>query len=129
MLDADGAVVGMWEAEDMISLGDTVPPLATDEAGHTVVNVGLPSYAVIGSVYADVLTAEQRAAAVAAASAYFQQRQWLADPITALTDPDQFPERCRPSVRQWYMRFAAQAAGVNVPAIYRDNLVVTDGRP
>ena len=127
-LDALGAVASLWEAEDPISADDTAPPLFTDKDGYTIVNVGIPAYPVIGDVYADALTADRRAAAVAAASAYFQSRRWISQPITAIAAPDGFPEHCRPSVRQWYMRFAAQATGVTVPNFYRDNLVVTDGR-
>ena len=114
MLDSDGAVQSLWKAEDPISDDDTVAPIGvmTDDdgnplPGYTIVNVGIPAYAVIGDVYADALTADRRAAAVAAASAYFQSRRWISQPITAIAAPDGFPQHCRPSVRQWYMRFAA----------------------
>ena len=55
---ADGTVVALWESEDPVSADDTEAPLATDEATHTVVNMGVPSLAVITTL-ANALTADQ----------------------------------------------------------------------
>ena len=89
-------------------------------AGYTAVNVGLPTFTVIEQVYAAApldgstrdLTAAKRAAAVTASSDYFLKRGWITSPITNIVDPATMaPERYRPSVLQWYMRFAAQGQG------------------
>ncbi len=47
VLDAAGTVVALWESEDPISDDDAVAPLVADDPTHRVVNVGVPSLAVI----------------------------------------------------------------------------------
>ena len=141
--DSDSSVVAVWEAEDPASPGNTTSPISTPSdvdgnpiPGYTAVNVGVPTFSVIEQVYSAApldgstrdLTATQRTAAVAASSDYFLERGWITSPITNIVDPATMaPERYRPSVLQWYMRFAAQAKAQAVTSFYLDNLVVTGG--
>ena len=126
VLDASGAVTDFWEAEDPISTGDTVPPLGTDEPGHTVVDVGLPSLAVIESVYTAALTSDQRTAALTCTGDYVTKRGWLTT-FTTLADLATIEARYRPSGRQWAMRCGAQASNEGVPTFYQGALVVSSG--
>ena len=125
--DSDGSVESVWESEDPASPGDTVAPISDPVdadnnplPGYTAVNVGLPTFSVVEQVYAAApldgsardLTAAQRTAAVTASSDYFLARGWIASPIVNIVDPATMaPERYRPSVLQWYMRFAAPGQG------------------
>ena len=135
VLDTTGGVVGMWEAEDPISAGDTVPPLSvpTDDLdvpleGYSVVNVGLPTFSVIERVYTTVLTATQRVSMLGCTNDYLTRRGWLTAPMASLVDTaTMVPVRYQPSSLQWMMRCGAKAVGVGTPAFYRDNLVVSGG--
>ena len=126
VLDATGIVTSLWEAEDPISTGDTVPPLGTDEPGHTVVDVGLPSLAVIESVYTAALTSDQRTAALTCTGDYVTGRGWLSE-FTGLSDLSTIEARYEPSGRQWAMRCGAQASDESVPTFYQGALVVSSG--
>ena len=130
VLDADGAVVGMWEAEDPVSTGDTVEPLSGPVdgdgnrlPGYTIVDVGLPSHAVIAALY-DALTATQQAQYVANLSAYIvDERGWL-DSLTTLADLQQITPRYEPSGRQWAVRTMADVLGIGVTELYQTRLQV-----
>ena len=61
VVDPTGAVVSLWEAEDPISPGDTVAPLVADDPTHRVVNMGVPSLAVLTAL-AEALPAAQQTA-------------------------------------------------------------------
>ena len=131
-LDAAGAVVGMWESEDPISAGDTVPPMSvpTDDrdvplAGYSVVNVGLPTFSVIERLYSVVLTETQRTSMLSCTNDYLVERGWLSAPMDSLVDTaTMVSTRYEPSSRQWMMRCGAKAAGVGTPSFY-GNLVVS----
>ena len=132
--DSDGSIFYIWEAEDPISDGDTVAPMTgplddtTGEPlpGYTVVNVGLPTFSVIESVYTNVLTAAQRSTMLTAWSGYMLGRGWIQTALTAFTAPP-VTERYEPSSRQWAMRAMADAVGVPVTSFYNENLVITGG--
>ena len=120
---ADGALVALWESEDPVSDGDTEAPLATDESTHRVVNMGLPSLAVITTL-ADALTADQQADLLARLDTYMaDERGWLAA-VTALADLATIETRYEPSGRQWAMRFLAEVRGISVTELYRTDLAV-----
>ena len=137
--DSDGVVVGLFEAEDPVSIGDTVAPMsspldANDNPlpGYTAVNVGLPALSVIEALYA-TLTADQRTAALSSTADYVMGRGWFYN-LTSLSQLASIPARYEPSGRQWAMRCAANAAvGVSgchdapVTGFYLDNLVVDAG--
>ena len=121
--EADGTVVAVWESEDPVSAGDTVAPLATDEATHTVVNMGVPSLAVITTL-TDALTADQQADLLTRLNAYVAaQRGWLTA-VTALADLATIAPRYEPSGRQWAMRRLAEVQGVAVAELYQTALRV-----
>ena len=121
--DAAGTVVMLWEAENPVSADDTVAPLSTDEATHTVVNMGVPSLAVITTL-ADALTADQQADLLARLDAYVaDERGWLSA-VTALADLATIETRDEPSGRHWAMRFLAEIRGISVTELYRTALAV-----
>ena len=126
VLDATGAVTSFWEAEDPISEGDTVAPLAKENAiTDRVVNVGLPTFSVIERIYSTVLTEDQRTEMLLAWSDYMLGRGWITTPLTQLTDTlGMVLARYEPSSRQWAMRFMAAEAGVSVPVFYKTHLEV-----
>ncbi len=123
MLDAAGTVVSLWEAEDPVSADDTVAPLVTDESTHRVVNMGVPSLAVITTL-ADALTADQQTDLLTRLDAYVaDERGWLSA-VTALADLATIETRYEPSARQWAMRLLAEVRGISVTALYRTDLAV-----
>ena len=128
VLDAGGIVIGMWENEDPLTPGDTTPPLEVpeDQLDATVVNVGLPTLAVITAVYTSDLTADQRTAALSCTGDYVTGRGWLSV-FATLTDLATISARYEPSGRQWAMRCGAEASDESVTAFYLDNLIVSSG--
>ena len=129
VLDASGVVVGMWEAEDPISAGDTVPPLSvpTDDqdvqlVGHTVVNVGVPPDAVISTLMAT------RQAALTTWLAYLTSRGWVTtSPATYSDTIDLVSDRYKPAARLWAMRKIAAADDIGEAAAYLTLLRVGSG--
>ena len=121
VLDAAGIVTSVWEAEDQ----PDSTPLGADP-GQTVVNVGLPSLAVIEALYTDTLTAPQRTTALSCTGDYVTGRGWL-PALTTLADLATIETRYRPSGRQWAMRCAAEESGQSVSLFYTSELVVSDG--
>ena len=134
--DSDGTVRSIWEAEDPASIGDTVSPISipSDDndiplPGYTVVNVGLPSLAVLEALYG-AMTDSQQTDAQNALDTYLIQRGWLIGQHTHDTiavDYAAVVVRYQPSVIQWAMRFAAQASDEGVTTFYLDTMVVSSG--
>ena len=132
--NSTGQCVTFWGAEDPLP-GNATPiglPTAEDGAtltGYTAVDVGVPTFSVMESVYSDVLTAMQRTAALQALHAYLTGRGWI--PGTGYTGVTslytQVPTEYRPSFMQWGMRFAAASVGQGVGEFYMAELVVTGG--
>ena len=133
VLSADGTIQGIYESEDYES---TESPLSliqtTDDNGVTTtpsgqrqLNIGLPTLAVIESLYAN-LTASVRTAALSCTGDYVTGRGWL-DAFSTLSDLSGIESRYEPSGRQWAMRCAAQASDVAVTGFYLDALVVSSG--
>ena len=128
-------VISLFESEDPISPGDSVTPItpimhiATDETGATnsttvgrVVNVGVPSLAIIEALYA-ALDASQQTTLLANLSTYIAQRGWLEN-LTALSDLAAVETRYEPSGRQWALRMLAHVTGVTVTDLYQTKLRV-----
>ena len=133
ILDATGVVVDIWEAEDPISEGDTVAPLAIpDEEDGTVVKTGVPTLPIIQALYAR-LTSDQQAGALARTRDYVVGRGWVTY-LPTLDGLSSIEARYAPSGRQWAMRCAANAVADlpgclrgPVTTFYQDYLVVTNG--
>ena len=96
-----GYISGLWESEDYES---TAPPIFLPEyddanpvTGYTVVNAGLPTLTVIGSLYTNVLTDAQETVAMSCSSDYFVKRGWLSEPWTNIAVPPSVPTRYEPS--------------------------------
>ena len=118
-----GAVLAVWEAEDPLVPGDTQTPLVADDPTHRVVNVGVPSLAVITTLY-DALTTGAQADLITKIDAYVAgERGWLSA-VTTLADLATIDTRYEPSGRQWAMRLLAEVRGVGVTALYRTELAV-----
>ena len=129
VVDGDGGIVSFWEAEDPVSNDDTQAPLVADDPTHRVVNVGVPSLAVIRSLAAS-LTAAQQAEFLMRLDAYVAgKRGWLTS-VTAIADLDTIETRYEPSGRQWAMRLLAEVQSLAVTELYLTRLRVdplTDG--
>ena len=118
-----GAVLAVWEAEDPLVPGDTQTPLVADDPTHRVVNVGVPSLAVITTLY-DALTTGAQADLITKIDAYVAgERGWLSA-VTTLADVATIETRYEPSGRQWAMRFLAEVQGIAVTDLYRTALRV-----
>ena len=123
VVDTMGALVALWESEDPISDGDTTSPLATDDPTHRAVNMGVPSLAVITSLY-DVLPADQQTDLLTRLDAYVAaERGWLIA-VTRLADLATIEARYEPSGRQWALRLLAEVLGLGVTELYRTRLRV-----
>ena len=123
VVDPTGTVISLWEAEDPLSPGDTVAPLVADDPTHRVVNVGVPSLAVIRAL-AEALPAVQQTAFFTQLDAYVAgERGWHAG-VTALADLATLAPRYEPSGRQWAMRVLAEVMGLGVTELYRTRLRV-----
>ena len=123
VVDPTGAVISLWEAEDPLSPGDTVAPLVADDPTHRVVNVGVPSLAVIRAL-ADGLPPAQQTAVLTRLDAYLADtRGWHAG-VTALADLATVAPRYEPSGRQWAMRLLAAVQDLAVTELYRTALRV-----
>ena len=132
VLDSAGQVIGMHEAEDASEAALPLDENGNVLEGNTVVNVGLPTLAVIQQVYA-ALDAADRTGAIERLSAYVVRRGWLTG-LTALSGLSSIAARYEPSGRQWAMRCAANAEADlpgcergPVTQFYQDNLAVTAG--
>ena len=123
VVDATGEIVALWEGEDPISADDTVSPLTTDESTHQAVNVGVPSLAVITTLY-DALTTDEQADLITQIDAYVaDERGWLSA-VTTLADLATIETRYEPSGRQWAMRLLAEVLGLGVTELCRTRLWV-----
>ena len=123
MVDGDGGIVSFWEAEDPVSNDDTQAPLVADDPTHRVVNVGVPSLAVITTLY-DALTTDEQADLITKIDAYVaDERGWLSA-VTTLADLATIETRYEPSGRQWAMRFLAEVQEIAVTDLYRTALRV-----
>ena len=123
VVDPTGAVVSLWEAEDPISPGDTVAPLVADDPTHRVVNMGVPSLAVLTAL-AEALPAAQQTAFLTRLDTYVADtRGWHAG-VTALADLATIAPRYEPSGRQWAMRLLAEVQGLAEAELYRTALEV-----
>ena len=123
VVDPTGAVVSLWEAEDPISPGDTVAPLVADDPTHRVVNMGVPSLAVLTAL-AEALPAAQQTAFLTRLDTYVADtRGWHAG-VTALADLATIAPRYEPSGRQWAMRLLAEVQGLAEAELYRTALRV-----
>ena len=133
--DTDGAVVALRESEDVTADQPVSVPYDDNDnplPGYTVIDVGLPSLAVIELVYA-TLTATERTVALRSTGDYVTGRGWL-ESFATLADLSSIETRYEPSGRQWAMRCAANAAvGVSgchdapVTTFYLGALVVSSG--
>ena len=132
-LDGLGAVTSMWESEDPPESG---PALGVQEdasgtplAGYTVVDIGLPTYAVIEALY-QTRSMTERTDALACADAYVVGRGWISPGVHTLSQVNTgVPERYEPSSRQWIMRCMANPSNPSNSPIqfYLDNLRVDNG--
>ncbi len=104
VVDPTGAMVSLWEAEDPVSADETVAPLATDDATHRVVNMGVPSVAVITTL-ATALTADQQADLLTRLEAYIAaQRGWPRSRPATSPPAGSGPCGCSPRSRGWRWR-------------------------
>ena len=123
VVDGDGGIVSFWEAEDPVSNDDTQAPLVADDPTHRVVNVGVPSLAVITTLY-DALTTDEQADLITKIDAYVAaERGWLGG-VTTLVALATIEARYEPSGRQWAMRLLAEVRGISVIELYRADLAV-----
>lgn len=107
----------IWESEDPISVDDTVAPLAPSDPTHRVVNVGVPSQAVLTALHNNLSTPQQTDL-IARLDAYVaDERGWL-PAVTSLSDLATITPRYEPSGRKWAMRLLAEVRGLDVTDLY-----------
>ena len=123
MVDGDGGIVSFWEAEDPVSNDDTQAPLVADDPTHRVVNVGVPSLAVIRSLAAS-LTAAQQAEFLMRLDAYVADERGWRPEVTALADLAAVETRYERSGRQWAVRVLAEVQEKAVSDLYLTDLRV-----
>ena len=123
VVDATGEIVALWEGEDPISSGDTVSPLTADDPTHRAIKIGVPSLAVITSLAADLLPAQQADLITRLDGYVAGEREWLTA-VTTLADLATIETRYEPSGRQWAMRLLAEVLGLEVTDLYRTRLWV-----
>ena len=123
VVDGDGGIVSFWEAEDPVRNDDTQAPLVADDPTHRVVNVGVPSLAVIRSLAAS-LTAAQQAEFLMRLDAYVADERGWRPEVTALADLAAVETRYERSGRQWAVRVLAEVQEKAVSDLYLTDLRV-----
>ena len=128
VLNPEGLVSGMWEAEDPPSSGPALwPPEDVDGvllAGYTVLDIGLPTLPVINGLF-QAQSAEIRSETLTCANDYAVGRDWISSGVQNINlISSGVPERYEPSSRQWIMRCMADAASVPIGTFYMENLAV-----